>query len=143
MRRATPSFASDARGLAGVEFALIAPVLAVMILIISDGALYLLRNHDMRAAVSSAAQYVMQTGTNADMSTAQSVALAAWTSKPVGATVAASNACLCGATASACSTLCSDNSVPQSFTTISASSTYTGAILKTQTLTASEVVRVR
>ena len=143
MRRPRPSFASDARGLAGVEFAMVAPVFAISILIISDGALYLLRNHDMRAAVSSAAQYVMQTGTNASVTTAQSIALSAWNTKNGGSAVTVSNACLCGTTASACNTLCSDQSVPESFTTISATSPYSGVLLGQKTLSASEVVRVR
>jgi Flp pilus assembly protein TadG len=142
MRRARLSFTSDQRGLAGVEFALIAPALAIVFLIIADGGLFMLRNHDMRAAVSSAAQYVMQNGTNADLSAAQSIALSAWSSKANGSTVTVSNACLCGASSSACNVLCADQSVPLSYTTIQAASTFSGLILS-QNLSASEVVRVR
>jgi Flp pilus assembly protein TadG len=141
MRRLKSLFRADERGGAAVEFALVAPVFALAVVLIGDYANLVLRYYDMRAAVTSAAQYIMQAGTSGTLSTAQSVATSAWSTRN-GGSVTVTNACLCGSTATACNVLCADQSVPKSYTTISASSSYSGTIIS-QSLSASQVVRVR
>jgi Flp pilus assembly protein TadG len=132
--------ASDERGTAAVEFALVAPVFALALVIIGDGASLVLHYYDMRAAVSSAAQYVMVGGN--DTSAIRAVAISAWTTKPDAGNVTVSSACLCGAATNACNTLCPDQSVPRSYTTVQATSSFTGTLIS-QSLSATQVVRVR
>jgi Flp pilus assembly protein TadG len=139
-RRPCRHFASDQRGGTAVEFALVAPIFALALAIIGDGATLVLRYYDMRAAVSSAAQYVMLGGSST--SAISAVATSAWTIHPQGGSIIVSNACLCGATTSACNVLCADQSVPKSYTTIRASSQFTGSLIS-QSLSAQQVVRVR
>ena len=139
-RRPCRHFASDQRGGTAVEFALVAPIFALAVVIIGDGASLVLHYYDMRAAVSTAAQYVMVGGS--DTSTVRSVAISAWTTKPDGGDVSVTSACLCGAATNACNTLCPDQSVPLSYTTISATSSFSGTLIS-QALSAQQVVRVR
>jgi Flp pilus assembly protein TadG len=133
-------FQSDERGAAVVEFALVAPIFALAVVIIGDGASLVLHYYDMRAAVSTAAQYVMVGGS--DTSSIRSVAISSWTTRPDSGDVSVSSACLCGASTNACNTLCADQSVPRSYTTISATSSFSGTLIS-QALSAQQVVRVR
>jgi Flp pilus assembly protein TadG len=136
----TWAFVVDERGASAVEFGLAAPILAFAVLIIGDGANLVLHYYDMRAAVSSAAQYAMVGGT--DPNAISSVALSAWTTRAPSGLVTVSNACLCAAASNACNSLCPDQSVPLSFTTIQATSSFSGALIS-QTMSAQQVVRVR
>ena len=133
-------FEADQRGAALVEFAFVAPVLAAAVVMIGDGANLILHYYDMRAAVTSAAQYVMVGGSS--LSTAQSIGLSAWTTRDPSGAMTVTNACLCSATVSVCNQLCPDQSVPLSYTTVQANSTYSGALLS-QALSVQQVVRVR
>ncbi len=133
-------FARDQRGAALVEFAMIAPIFALGIVLIGDASSLIMRYFDMRAAVSSASQYVMLGG--ADTGVAQQVVQTAWTTRSQGSTMSATHSCLCGAQTNACNTLCPDQSVPQSYYTIQASSNFQGALLSFP-MSAQQVVRVR
>ena len=133
-------FARDQRGAALVEFAMIAPIFALGVVLIGDTATLVSRYFDMRAAVSSGSQYVMLGGT--EVGVARQVATQSWTSQAQGSTVTATKACICGTTANACNVLCPDQSVPQAYYTIQADSTFQGALISTP-LTAQQVVRVR
>ena len=133
-------FSRDQRGAALVEFAMIAPILALGIVLTGDTATLVSRYFDMRAAVSSGSQYVMLGGT--EVTVARQVATQSWTSQAQGSTVDASKACLCSGTTNACNALCPDQSVPQTYYTIQAASSFQGTLIS-MPLSAQQVVRVR
>jgi Flp pilus assembly protein TadG len=130
----------DRKGAALVEFGLIAPVLAAVVLGVINGATLLLAYNSMHTAVTGGAQYVMSGGQ--DLPTVQEVTLTAWSHHSSQASVTATKACLCGTVTSDCNTLCTDQSVPQAFINISASDTYTGPA-GTVPISATQTVRVR
>jgi Flp pilus assembly protein TadG len=124
IRKTLSSWIGDRRGAAAVEMALVAPFLAVVVAGIANFAPQLDKVHKMRDAVSSSAGYVMTGGT--DPTTIQSVAFSAWTGHGQSDSVTVTQWCTCAGVTSACTTLCTDNSVPQGFTKIAASTTYAG-----------------
>jgi len=133
-------FARSKGGAAAVEMALVAPMLAAVLVGIANYAPELDQAHKMRDAVQSAATYVMTGGT--DPTAIQTVATNAWTGYATGDSVTVTQWCACSGVSGSCSTLCSDQSVPQGFTQIAATMTYVGP-LGSQTLNASQTVRTR
>jgi len=130
----------DRRGVAAVEFALIVPVLALVVAGINDGAQQILMQNNMHSGVSAAAQYVMSGGS--DLSTAQAVGLSAWPSHSDSATMIAAKACYCGGATGDCGTLCPDQTVPAAYITITAGDTYSGWYM-TRQISTNQTVRVR
>ncbi|MGA0599616.1 TadE/TadG family type IV pilus assembly protein [Caulobacter sp. KR2-114] len=133
-------FARDHGGAAAVEMALVSPLLAGLLVGIANYAPELDQAHKMRDAVQSAATYVMTGGS--DPTAIRTVATTAWTGYGSGDTVSVSQWCSCAGVAGSCTTLCADSSVPQGYTTISASMTYVGP-LGSQPITATQTVRTR
>ena len=131
----------DTRGAAAVEFAVIVPLLGAIVvglMVAWEPATAMLR---MRAAVHAGATYVRNGGT--DDATARRVVEEAWERKPSDADVDVTRACLCGAVAQSCTTICSANQAPPSvYVTIAATSTAAGGATG-KTLARSEIVRVR
>ena len=136
MRR---GFARDQRGLAAVEFALIVPVLASVLLFGFDGWMQLRQAGDMQTALHSGVRYYQAGGTS-DYD-ALVVGLNAWPHKPAGATFSVARACVCGGAAGSCNTLCGTQP-PNIQVTLSASSTYAGSMYS-RAMTETQVVRVR
>ena len=138
-------FRRDCKGTSALEFALAAPMLALVLLGITDGFSAVAEVSSMRGAVKNGANYVIKGGTDLD-ATKQAVS-SAWTHKPDSAQINASYACSCAGASNACTTLCPDGtSVPHKSMTISAS-TYVDAPFWVPTdpwtITNSQVVRVR
>lgn len=133
-------FLCDRRGVAALEFALAAPVLAAVLVLGADGWLQARQVLDMRTALQTAARYYQSGG--ADDAVARATALAAWPGRPADGEVAALRACQCATAPSACDTNCPDGAPPSSFVTLSASSRYQG-IVRSRLVTEREVVRVR
>jgi Flp pilus assembly protein TadG len=130
--------ASD--GAAAVEFAIAMPFLAAMLIgIVQYGGL-IIANQQMHDGVANAAVYVMRGGS--DATTIQSMATTAWPNKPADASVSATQACSCAGVGHACDSLCADGAYPQSFTTISATGTYTG-VWGNQSMSTTQVVRTQ
>jgi Flp pilus assembly protein TadG len=140
MMRRLRAFAADRRGLAAMEFALIAPVLVTVLVLGVDGWLQGTQTSQVRAAMHTGSRYY-ETGGNDD-TVAQTVALAAWTSKPADGVMSVARACTCGATPIACNTLCAGSNPPSAFITMSATATYSG-LVHTHAISQSDVVRVR
>jgi len=138
MHRLT-SFWRDRRGISALEFSLIAPILATVLILGWDGWLMINQSVDMRTAVQTGARYYEIGGT--DDTAAQTAALAAWVKKPAGGAVTVARACYCGSTTSSCSSACASGS-PSTYVTLTATSTFSGA-LQSKALTEKEVVRVR
>lgn len=133
--------ARDERGVAAVEFALVAPVLvgvlAAAILVWSD----LTAAARMRAAVHAGADYVRAYGH--DPALVRSVVERSWESKPDGAKITVAEFCSCGAAANGCDVLCPAGDPPLVYVEIRAATAATGDSNKLFGRTAAEVVRVR
>jgi len=134
------AFLRNDKGAAAVEFAVIVPVLAAILvglMVAWEPATAMLQ---MRAAVHAGATYVRQGGTN-DTHT-RSVVISSWEDKPASSSVSVSRQCLCGQTVSACTTICADQTPPSVYVTVAATSSNPEFAFG-QSLSSSEVVRVR
>ncbi len=140
MHRFLAAFRRDRRGVTAVEFSLVAPVLALMAVASFDGGISILRYYDMKEALSSGAQYVMQGGTSSTV--AQALIMSAWTRKSSDAKATVVQNCKCGTTVSICSALCGDGSVPKSYYQFNASMTSKGLFVS-KSIAAQDIVRVR
>lgn len=133
-------FIKDDRGVAAVEFALFAPVLAICLVGLVDMANYAIQRADMEAALRSGIQYFMNGGSDPDKAT--QIVLASWTSKPANATVLVDKFCMCGTAQHVCTATCSDGSYPLSYSRIHAVAKYNNILVDTAN-NADETVRVR
>lgn len=120
-------FLRDDTGVGAIEFALIAPMLAFVLLGTISGWAYYQQNNYMRDSVEVAGKYFLQGGTSEEV--ALEIANAAWSYKPDDAIIALNKSCLCGSVAASCGGVCSDSSIPETYWTIEASSTYTDPFL--------------
>jgi len=120
-------FFRDDTGVGAIEFALIAPMLALVLLGTISGWAYYQQNNYMRDSVEVAGKYFLQGGTSEEV--ALEIADAAWSYKPDDASIALNKSCLCGSVAASCGGVCSDSSIPETYWTIEASSTYTDPFL--------------
>jgi pilus assembly protein CpaE len=133
-------FRKDERGVAAVEFALFAPILAMSLVFLVDLGNYAIQRTDMESALRSGVQYFMNGGS--DLDKAKSVVLASWTSKPANATVTVEKFCMCANAEHACTSTCNDGSYPLSYSRIRAVAQYEN-ILIDLTNNADQTVRVR
>ena len=130
----------DQRGVAAVEFALVAPVLAAVLVGIAMVGPFLAANNGMHDAITAGSRYVMAGGTNP--TAIEAVTLSAWSGHTSSDTATVSQYCTCAGVQGSCSALCSDGTVPQGYTVIATTSPYTG-LLGDQTITAQQMVRTR
>jgi Flp pilus assembly protein TadG len=133
------AFWRDRRGISALEFSLVAPVLATVLILGWDGWMMFNQAVDMRTAVQTGARYYEIGG--ASDTAAQTQALAAWVNKPAGGAITVARACFCGATSANCSDTCVSGN-PSTYITLTATSTFSGA-LQSKALTEKEVLRVR
>ncbi|MBL8904790.1 MAG: pilus assembly protein [Hyphomicrobiales bacterium] len=140
-------FFRDDAGVGAIEFALIAPLLALVLLGTISGWAYYQQNNHMRDSVEVAGKYFLQGGTSEEV--ALNIAEAAWSDKPDDGSIALNKTCICGGVAASCGGVCSDMSIPETYWTIEASSTYTDPFLGEAVLENGlplyerEVIRVR
>lgn len=140
MKRLFRRFGAARDGAALVEFAIVAPILSAFVIgIVQYGGMVIAYNQ-MHDAVSSGAIYVMRGGS--DSTAIHDVTVAAWPNPPGDASVNVNQACSCAGVTQACNVLCADGSFPQSFTTISASGTYSG-LWDSQAMSSTQVVRTQ
>lgn len=132
--------ARAAGGAAAVEFAVVTPFLAAMLVGVIQYGGMIVANQQMHDGVAAAAVYVMRGGN--DSATIRSIATGAWPNRPSDAAVTVAQFCSCAGVTQTCSALCADGSYPQSFTTISASGTYSG-VWANQSMSTSQVVRTQ
>ena len=130
----------DKRGTSAIEFALIAPVLAAVVVGMVDVNAMGMGAANMQTAVRAGAQYAMAGGT--DAAVAQTKANGAWTRKPAGGTIAASRVCKCAGTAQDCNTPCATNQWPEMYMTVTATGHF-GGNFYSMDKTITETVRVR
>jgi Flp pilus assembly protein TadG len=138
--RSLKTFLRDRSGLAGVEFAFIAPIVIAMLVLGVDGWQRESQISSMRTAMHTGARYYENGGS--DDTVAQTVATAAWANKPTNGLISVARACTCGATAISCTGVCGGTSLPSVFITLSGTGTYSG-LLQSHALAQSDVIRVR
>ena len=138
------AFLRSQDGAAAVEFGLVAPIVAAVLVGVATMGGTILAYSKMRQAVSSGAQYALAVADDPDA--IEDVVVAAWSPAPTGSTVTVTQQCFCADapdTATACAVNCADGDYPQMFTTIAASRPYTNFGGATATLNASQRVRTR
>lgn len=91
-------------GVSAVEFALAAPILLLMLSGIVTGWTYATQLMQMRSAIKTGSNYILQGG--ADLTAAKSAVLLSWANKPGDAVVEAVRQCTCGGAANSCSAVC-------------------------------------
>lgn len=155
MRRPLARLAADERGVALIEFALLAPVLALLCVGAIDFGLAFASQLQLASAVDMGAQYAFLTGVNVQAGAVQAVVQKATSLTGVSATIGYnSSACYCptGApptlAAQTCGQPCADGSEPGKFLNISANYTYrpifpTYALIANPTLTQTVTVRLQ
>lgn len=134
MRRLLVRTASDNRGLAGVEFAMLAPVLLLMLGCLSDFALAFWNKGVLANSVAEGAEYAVVAGPDVSASSIQSV-VGQKLSLPASAVTVMGPSCYCvsgmpaTAVAQACTVPCPTTStLPGTYVTISARFTYTSLL---------------
>lgn len=125
--RTLRQFKREAKGVAAIEFAFIAPVLAIIAILMTDVGLAAVGAMNMESAVRASVQYAMNGG--ADMTVAKNVGMSTWSSQPTDATFNTSKACVCGAATIVCTATCTDGSQPSAYVTATATGTIGGSIL--------------
>lgn len=140
-----PAIREDA-GTAAVEFAMVLPILCLVLLGIADGWSYVTSSLSMRASVKTAANMLL--AGSADDSATQAAALANWERMPDDGQVTLSRIYKCGTTVVDASTLCSGPKAPSVFVQIDASATWTppftfGVFSAPSTIGQQELIRVR
>jgi Flp pilus assembly protein TadG len=133
-------FFSDRDGVAAVEFAIVATLLAGLSLAMLEGWKSASQQSGAQAAANAGALYYLQGGTSD--TAAQSFALAAWANAPSNASVAVQRQCTCAGVSWSCSTLCTTQLAPNTLLTITATATWQDNLVS-QPIYAQEVVRVR
>jgi Flp pilus assembly protein TadG len=107
-------------GVSATEFAIGAPLLLLVLGGIVTGWTYERQSMELRSAVKSGANYVLQGGK--DLAAAKSAVLTAWPNKPQDAQVQVIQQCTCGTTVSTCTVVCAGNgSIPNMSVIITAS----------------------
>lgn len=134
------AFVRHRGGASAIEFAVVTPVLAGLLIAGTDAWLLINRKQDMHAAINAGAHYYMGGGT--DDPTAQSISLNGWPNAPSDAKVSIARACTCGGAAAGCSTLCAaTQQAPEIRVTLNATTYWNG--LHPAPLSEAETVRVR
>jgi len=139
-KRIAKALAQCRDGNAAVEFSLVLPVLALMLIGIVDVGTIAYQRTDMFSALRAGAQYFMAGG--ADFHKAADLVRASWTEAPSDAAVSVDRYCECQQVVSACNTPCPDGTAPDAFARITMSGSVDG-ILQEYGALVSDVIRVR
>jgi Flp pilus assembly protein TadG len=127
-------------GASAVEFALISPVLAGLVIYGFDAWQLVNKKLDMHAAINAGAHYYM--GGGEDDPTAQSISMSSWPNTPGDGAVSINRACFCAGASSGCGTLCAATQMaPEIHITLTSTSQWNG--LQPAALSESETIRVR
>jgi Flp pilus assembly pilin Flp len=133
-------FGRNESGASAVEFAILAPVLALALLGVADFGQMAIQRTDMHGALRSGGQYLLNGGR--DLTVAREIVLRSWSSMPEDGIVETSRFCLCGETEHVCSAPCSDGSVPTAYITLRAHATLGGMFIDSGEST-DDTIRVR
>ncbi|MHA6287621.1 TadE/TadG family type IV pilus assembly protein [Maricaulis sp. CAU 1757] len=134
------AFVTCRRGAAAVEFAVIVPVLAALLLGVFDLGRLAHDRTDLHGAVRNGAQYFMAGGDDPDDAVA--IVEQSWTSRPENSMVRVVRCCKCAEVDAPCGQLCADGSVPDIVQQIEASAYYAGLFGEYE-VSVTEMVRAR
>lgn len=134
------TFARHRGGASAVEFGLLAPIFALMLLGIAEVGQVAYQRTDMHSALRSGGQYVLNGGR--DLGVAREIVVRSWTAMPEDAVVEATRFCLCGNVAHACNSPCSGGSVPEAYISLQAHATL-GGIVVDYGSSADDAIRIR
>ncbi len=134
------TFLRDRCGGPAVEFALIAPLLAGLMVAAADIAHIAFERSDMLGAARSGSQYFMAGGTDAER--ARVIIEQGWSTMPDNARVLVSRVCECGGETASCNILCPDTSGPIAYAVIEIEADIDGVFVDYYNR-ASDKVRVR
>jgi Flp pilus assembly protein TadG len=142
MKNLIRTYLAEEGGVAAVEMALILPFIASFAVISINVWDVGMRKQDMRGALKLGAQYYMNGGQ--DDTASRAIALAQWNHKPATSdiTITRSYYCPDATTVTNATTLCADNTVPQTLVLLHGSAT-TSTAMFSKTMTADEYVRIR
>lgn len=130
----------DRSGIAAIEFALVAPMMAAALVLTLDVSLYVVNRTRMHSGIRAGIQYLMDNGR--DLQQLETIVAQSWSEKPANANIETERYCLCSDVAHACNVLCADDSAPESYFSISATGTLEGLVTDRE-LAATEELRVR
>ena len=133
-------FRASRAGTAAVEFSLIVPVLAALLLGVFDLGRMTYDRTDLHSAVRGGAQYFMAGGEGIDE--AVSIVNRSWTNRPENAQVTVVKCCKCAEADAPCGQLCPDGSVPDIMHELEATAYFTGVFGEYE-VSVEEVVRAR
>ena len=134
-------FLRNRDGAAAVEFGLVAPLVAAVLVGVGIMGGLILAYNKMSQAINAGAQYAMTVGAD-DTAAIEAAVTAAWDDMPDGADVTVVQQCLCGSIVAVCDTVCeADGDYPEKSTTITATRTYADLGGRTRTLTSQQEVR--
>jgi len=122
------NFLRNKCGASAVEFAIIAPVLAVALLGIAEVGQVIYQRTDMHGALRTGGQYVLNGGRDLDV--VEELVLRSWNSRPEDAVVEASRYCLCGEIEHACNSPCVNSSIPEAYIMLQAHATLGGIVVE-------------
>jgi len=134
------AFTQCRRGAAAVEFSLMLPVLAIMLIGVVDVGIIAYERTDMSQAIRAGAQYFMAGGSDFDR--AAQVVRNSWSEAPSDAIVSVDRFCQCAEVPNACNQNCPDGSVPAAYARITASAQVEG-IFREYGAYRTDVIRVR
>jgi Flp pilus assembly pilin Flp len=133
-------FLPDKGGASAVEFALILPVLALILIGVGEIGHVIYQRTDMHGALRTGGQYVLNGGR--DLATARELVLRSWNSAPEDREVETLRFCLCQEVEHACSAPCDDDSIPEAYVRLSARATL-GGVLVEYGESADDSIRIR
>lgn len=128
------------RGVASIEFAFTASLLAFTLMAVSDVGTLVFQRTNMVSSMKSGIDYFMKGGS--DHGEAEAVIRASWKSAPQQTEISVSSFCMCGDQVSACYAVCTDESVPISYNKISIAAIYDG-VLFDRVYEIDEALRIR
>jgi Flp pilus assembly protein TadG len=131
-------FIGDRRGTAAIEFGLVLPVLAGIVIFMPDVTEAAVGAMNMDGAVRAGIQFAMNGSTNT--TTIQTYANNNWISKPHGATMNATLACYCDNSLITCGQPCTG--VLSTYITVAATATVGGTVISVP-LTKTQKVRMQ
>jgi Flp pilus assembly pilin Flp len=134
------AFATDVRGASAVEFALIAPVLALALMGLAEMGYVVYQRAMHIGALRAGGQYVLNGGRDLDVT--RDISMRSWSSRPEDGVVETSRFCLCGEAEHVCNEPCSDDSVPLVYISIQSHATLGGVIVDFGEA-ANDAVRIR
>lgn len=133
-------FLRDVTGVAALETALVAPIIAGLAVVSLTVWQTASRIEDMHVALKAGATYYMNGGT--DDTAAKNLILQSWPTTPANAAVSVQRICKCAGAAAICGTLCSGTTPPAVYVTMSATATASNGVSNIA-LSDQKVVRVR